>query len=111
MVERNSTNDVTQTLKGLVKEMLKFFKSKKKKKNPEIRKVADCWSDGTQTGRVFAVIGQVKELVKESIIFPDNTNGNENKWLIVRNNDDNTIYECSSLEEAKDFCRIHCVEW
>ncbi len=88
--------------------MVKFFKFKK---NPEIRKVAECWADGTQTGRLFALIGQVSELVKEEIIFPENTDGNEGKWLIVRNNDENTIYEFSSLEEAKEYCRNHYIEW
>lgn len=88
--------------------MLKFYKFKK---NPEIRKVADCWADGTNTGRVFALIGQVKELVKENIIFPENTKGNEDKWLIVMNDDNSTIYEFSSLEEAKDYCRQQYIIW
>ena len=88
--------------------MLKFYKLKK---NPEIRKIADCWADGTNTGRVFGLIGQVKDLVKENIIFPENTKGNEDKWLIVMNDDDSTIYEFSSLEEAKDYCNKQYIVW
>ena len=88
--------------------MLKFYKFKK---NPEIRKVADCWADGTNTGRVVAIIGQVKELVKEKIIFPENTKGNEENWLIIVNDEDTTIYEFSSYDEAKKYSKEHYIEW
>ena len=88
--------------------MLKFFKYIH---NPEIRKVVECSSDGFEIGSPLALIGPVKELLKENIIFPDNTQGNEDKWLVVRNNEDWTIYEFPSLYEAKEYCKDHYTEW
>ena len=88
--------------------MLKFYKCHY---NPEIRKAVECSSDGFEVGLPLALIGPVKELLKENIIFPDNTRGNEDKWLIVRNNEEYTIYEFSTLDEAKEYCKDHYTEW
>lgn len=80
--------------------MIKFFK----KKDTEIRKVCSCWAEGT-INHVVAVIGQVKELLEKEIIFPNNTAGNDEKWLVVINNENTDIVEFDSLEEAKEYCR------
>lgn len=55
-------------------------------------------------GTVYAVIGQVKELVERDIIYPDNTIGNEDKWLGIENNGD-VVREFNTLAEAKDYYR------
>ncbi len=60
-------------------------------------------------GKVFAIIGQVKELLEKEIIYPDNTSGNEEKWLGVEQNDSFTrIREFDTLEDAKNYYKsIH----
>ena len=55
-------------------------------------------------GTVYAVIGQVKELVEKEIIFFDNTSGNEEIWLGIEKNGD-TIKEFTTLEDAKNYYR------
>ena len=82
--------------------MIKFFKGK----NTEIRKVCSCWAEGT-VNRDVAVIGQVKELLEKEIIFPDNTQGNSEKWLVVMNNENTDIFEFETLECAKEYCRTN----
>lgn len=64
----------------------------------EIRKVK--FDDGT----VYAVIGQVKELLEKEIIFPDNTSGNEEKWLGIEKDGD-VFREFDTLEDAKNYYR------
>lgn len=64
----------------------------------EIRKAK--FDDGT----VYAVIGQVKELLEKEIIFPDNTSGNEEKWLGIEKNGD-VFREFNTLEDAKNYYR------
>ena len=53
-------------------------------------------------GTVYAVIGQVKELVERGVIYPDNTIGNEDKWLGIEDNGD-VVREFNTLDEAKDY--------
>lgn len=55
-------------------------------------------------GTVYAVIGQVKELLDKEIIFSDNTSGNENKWLGIEKNGD-IFKEFNTLEDAKNYYR------
>lgn len=53
---------------------------------------------------VYAVIGRVDDLVKRNLIFKDNTEGNEEKWLGIEDLG-NKITEFETLEEAKDHYR------
>lgn len=53
-------------------------------------------------GTVYAIIGQVKELVAKNVIYPDNTTGNEDKWLGIEDNGD-VVREFNTLDEAKDY--------
>jgi hypothetical protein len=67
----------------------------------EIRKAK--FDDGT----IYAIIGQVKELLEKEIIFPDNTDntsGNEEKWLGIEKNGD-VFREFNTLEDAKNYYR------
>lgn len=79
--------------------MIKFFKVK----DTEVRKVATV----DEQGKIVdfkALIGKVSELLKLQIIFPDNTKGNEEKWLVVTK-DGSDIREFPSLQEAKESCK------
>lgn len=67
-------------------------------KDTEIRRVKN--DDGT----VYAIIGEVKELLEKEIIFSDNTAGNENKWLGIEESGE-LIREFNSLDEAKNYYR------
>lgn len=53
---------------------------------------------------VYAVVGRVNDLVKRNLIFNDNTEGNEEKWLGIEDLG-NKITEFETLEEAKDYYR------
>lgn len=64
----------------------------------EIRKVK------LDNGAVYAIIGQVKELLEKQIIFSDNTSGNLEKWLGIEKNGD-IFKEFNTLEEAKSYYR------
>ena len=65
-------------------------------KETEIRKAK------TEDNKVFAIIGQVKELLEKEIIFDDNTKGNEEKWLGIEERG-KIIREFETLEEAKEY--------
>ena len=52
-------------------------------------------------GTVYAIIGQVRELLANDIIYVDNTTGNEDKWLGIEDNW-NVVREFNTLDEAKD---------
>ena len=65
-------------------------------KETEIRKAK------TEDNKVFAIIGQVKELMEKEIIFDDNTKGNENKWLGIEKGGE-VIREFETLKEAKEY--------
>lgn len=68
--------------------------------NTEIRKAK--FDDGT----VYAIIGQVKELLEKEILFSDNTSGNEEKWLGIEKDGD-VFREFNTLEDAKNYyCSI-----
>ena len=67
-------------------------------KDTEIRRVKN--DDGT----VYAIIGEVKELLEKEIIFSDNTVGNENKWLGIEDSGE-LIREFNSLDDAKNYYR------
>ena len=67
-------------------------------KDTEIRRVKN--DDGT----VYAIIGEVKELLEKEIIFSDNTAGNENKWLGIEESGE-LIREFNSLDEVKNYYR------
>lgn len=56
-------------------------------------------------GSVYAIIGQVKELLEKQIIFPDNTSGNLEKWLGIEKNGE-IFKEFNTLEEAKNYYRL-----
>ena len=56
----------------------------------------------TENNEVFAIIGQVKELLEKEIIFDDNTKENENKWLGIEEKGE-VIREFETLEEAKEY--------
>lgn len=58
----------------------------------------------TEDEKVYAIIGQVKELLEKEIIFPDNTYGNEEKWLGIEKKGE-IIREFNTLEEAKNYYR------
>ncbi len=79
--------------------MIKFYKVK----DTGIRKVAEVDDQG-RVKEVKALIGKVAELLEKEIIFPDNTAGNNNKWLVVYKNGLDII-EFDSLQEAKDSCK------
>ncbi len=79
--------------------MIKFYKVK----DTEIRKVAEVDDQG-QVKEVKGIIGKVAELLEKEIIFPDNTAGNEEKWLVVCKSGLD-ITEFDSLQEAKDSCK------
>ena len=53
---------------------------------------------------VYAIIGQVRELLANDIIYVDNTTGNEDKWLGIEDNGD-VVREFNTLEEAKEYYR------
>ena len=55
-------------------------------------------------GTVYAIIGQVRELLVNGVIYLDNTIGNEDKWLGIEKNGDITR-EFNTLNEAKDYYR------
>ena len=55
-------------------------------------------------GTVYAIIGQVQELVAKNVIYPDNTIGNEDKWLGIEDNG-NVVREFNTLDEAKYYYR------
>lgn len=77
--------------------MYKFYKTKD---TETLRKVYD-----TESEQVIALIGQVEELVKLNIIFPDNTDGNMDKWLVIPKNSPDRIREYNTLDEAKAIYR------
>lgn len=56
----------------------------------------------TEKNEVFAIIGQVKELLEKEIIFNDNTKRNEEKWLGIEKGGE-VIREFETLEEAKEY--------
>lgn len=66
--------------------------------NTEIRKAK--LDDGT----VYAIIGQVEELLANGAIYVDNTTDNEDKWLGIEDNGD-VVREFNTLDEAKDYYR------
>ena len=53
-------------------------------------------------GTVYAIIGQVRELLANGVIYADNIIGNEDKWLGIEDNGD-VVREFNSLDEAKDY--------
>ena len=55
-------------------------------------------------GTVYAIIGQVRELLANGTIYVDTTIGNDDKWLGIENNGD-VVREFNSLDEAKDYYR------
>ena len=55
-------------------------------------------------GTVYAIIGQVRDLLVNGVIYLDNTIGNEDKWLGIEKNGD-VIREFNTLEEAKNYYR------
>lgn len=55
-------------------------------------------------GTVYAIIGQVNELIVNGVIYLDNTVGNEDKWLGIEKNGD-VVREFNTLAEAKDYYR------
>ena len=67
-------------------------------KDTEIRRAKN--DDGT----VYAIIGEVKELLEKEIIFSDNTAGDGNKWLGIEESGE-LIREFNSLDEAKNYYR------
>ena len=75
--------------------MIKYYK----KKGTEIRKVAEV--DENDNKKVIAIIGQVAEMLKHEIIFPDNTAGNLEKWLLIRVENPEMPEEYETLEDAK----------
>ena len=77
--------------------MYKFYKASG---TETVRKVYD-----TESEKVVAIIGQVKEMLRLNIIFPDNTEGNGDKWLVIPKNDIARIREYNTLEEAKAIYR------
>lgn len=79
--------------------MIKFFKVK----DTEIRKVAEVIND--EVVEIKAIIGQVGEMLAKEIIFPDNTTGNEEKWIVIDSQNIDNIVEFYSLTEAKTFCK------
>lgn len=70
-----------------------------RKKGTEIRKAWET-NEAGEKEKVLFIIGRVDELLRMSVIFDDNTSGNENKWLLI-SADGNSIEEFNSLEEAK----------
>lgn len=77
--------------------MYKFYKANG---TETVRKVLD-----TETNKVVAIIGQVSEMLRLNIIFPDGTEGNGDKWLVIPKNNIARIREYNSLEEAKAIYR------
>ena len=55
-------------------------------------------------GTVYAIIGQVRELLANGIIYVTDTIGNEDKWLGIEDNGD-VVREFNTLAEAKDYYR------
>ena len=66
--------------------------------NTGIRKVK------LEDGTVYAIIGQVGELLANGIIYVDNTIDNERKWIGIEKNGD-VVREFNTLNEAKDYYR------
>ena len=66
--------------------------------NTGIRKVK------LEDGTVYAIIGQVGELLANDVIYVDNTIDNEDKWLGIEDNGD-VVREFNTLNEAKDYYR------
>ena len=69
-----------------------------KVKGTEIRR---AWKD---EHTIFAIIGKVNELFLKGIIFSENVQGNEEKWLGIEDFG-NKITEFATLEEAKEYYR------
>ena len=67
-------------------------------KNTEIRRVK------REDGTIYAIIGEVKELLENDIIFSDNTDSNENKWIGIEESGE-LIREFNSLDDAKNYYR------
>ena len=67
-------------------------------KGTEIRRVK------REDGTMYAIIGAVKELLENDIIFSDNTDGNENKWLGIEKSSE-LIREFNSLDDARNYYR------
>ena len=72
----------------------------------KIKKIKDTESRRAKRddGTVYAIIGEVKELLEKEIIFSDNTVGNENKWLGIEESGE-LIREFNSLDDAKNYYR------
>lgn len=75
--------------------MTKFYKVK----GTELRKAVVTDNTGKPV-RFLALIGQVKELLKNNIIFDDNTAGHEEKWLVL-NTKGSVVHEFDNLDAAK----------
>ena len=73
--------------------MYKFYRPSGK---DTLRKVYD-----PTTNSIIALIGRVDEMVRLEIIFPSNTDGNGDKWLVIPKDRPDRIREFDSLEEAK----------
>ena len=67
-------------------------------KDTEIRRVK------REDGTIYAIIGEVKELLENDIIFSDNTDGNKNKWLGIEKSGE-FIREFNNLDDAKNYYR------
>jgi hypothetical protein len=77
--------------------MLKFFKIK----DTGLVSVTRVSEDGKKER--LAIIGQVDELLRREIIFPDNTGENMDKWLMI--DKAQAITEYPSKEAAKEATR------
>lgn len=78
---------------------IKFFK---RKNGANIYRAIGVDGEGIKHN-VVAIIGQVKDLYEADLIFEDNVEGNEDKWLVLMK--DEGISEYDSLDEAKEAVR------
>ena len=82
---------------------VKFFKVA----DTEIVKAYIHNDNGDRVSKCIALIGQVAELLDKKVIFEDNTEGNEEKWLIVYPDATICQSEFATKAEAKQFVKAN----
>ena len=93
--------------------MIKFYKIR----NTKLWKAVEVNEEG-QRGKLKAIIGTVSKLLEKELILKDNTEGYEEKWIVmyptvdrpVVFQEDLAVVACDSLQEAKEFCKSRWTE-
>lgn len=67
-------------------------------------KNAEIFIGKSESGVTLCIIGQVSDLLAKELLLPDNTEGKENKWLLIDRL--GAVQEYNSKEEAKAAARL-----